>query len=188
MKAGDKLADVANATMGAAQNIANQGAEIAKRKWKEVGGAEGVKQKAKTYAETVKKGFVPDEGAKGVGQVTSRFRNLWSGSKYGKITIIAVSLILCWLVFGGGNSGSSRSMTKEEWKEKVNKKFPGFLMQDSFPNRNKFMSVIGKPTRTQSVNGEPFWYYQCSDGMIQMQLCWAGPDQDGMALSCINEY
>ncbi|HNT37240.1 MAG TPA: hypothetical protein PKH07_19770, partial [bacterium] len=95
------LTEMAKTTIGAAQHLADQGTSIAKNKWKDVGGTEGVKQKAKTYVEAVKHGFAPDEGAKGVGQVTSRVKNLWRSSKYGKVTIIAASLILCWLLFGG---------------------------------------------------------------------------------------
>lgn len=100
-------------------------------------------------------------------------------------TVVAA---VCGLFLGLVGCGGNSSMTKEEWKAKVDKDLPGFLVANSYPEKSKFTSAMGKPERTQTVGGDQYWYYRCSDGLIQMQLTVVPGRENVMVLSAINDY
>ena len=80
------------------------------------------------------------------------------------------------------------SITKDQWKDKVEKSFPGFLLMSEYPDKTKFTAALGKPDRTQSVGGDVYWYYRCSDGMVQMKLAVVPGREKILVLSAINDY
>jgi hypothetical protein len=100
---------------------------------------------------------------------------------------VTLTVVVCGLFLGLVGCGSS-SMTKDEWKAKVEKDFPGFLVADKYPEKAKFTSAMGKPARTQTVGGDLYWYYRCSDGMIQIKLAVVPGRENIMVLSAINDY
>jgi DNA-directed RNA polymerase subunit RPC12/RpoP len=117
--------------------------------------------------------------------------------------IIAVSVIAH---IGGsfGKSGGTSSsdtrrsvlpisgrMSKEQWWNKLedNKlKFPGNRAVMNV-QKEDFIRIMGKPNRTQSVGEQTFWYYDCSDGQIQMVISGWVLERDGKIFAdTINEY
>jgi len=70
-----------------------------------------------------------------------------------------------------GALGGGR-MTRKAWMEKVRKNDllrQGGLDIDQLP-KDKFLSVMGEPDKSQAVGNEIIWYYHCTDGEIQMIL------------------
>ena len=59
-----------------------------------------IKEKAGETFDEIKTGFKADEGTTGFKAFTSSTKNLWSSSKAGKISIIAISLIAFFVIFG----------------------------------------------------------------------------------------
>ncbi len=60
-------------------------------------------------------------------------------------------------------------MTKEPWRAKVNRHFE--LVGNQFLDAVKadeFKRVMGAPSRTQAIGDHVYWYYDCSDGVIQI--------------------
>ncbi len=75
-------------------------------------------------------------------------------------------------------------MSKSEFRKQL-----GPLAQSGVVNWRKdaFIKVFGTPTRTQVIDNQWLWYYDCSDGMIQIELNM-NPDTVGMVYGRINEY
>lgn len=103
-------------------------------------------------------------------------------------SILTVAAIVCGMALGLVGCGGGSSATKEEWKAKVEKNFPGFLQATVYPEKTKFTSVMGKPARTQTVGGDIYWYYNCSDGILQMQLAVVPGKENILVLSALNDY
>jgi len=98
----------------------------------------------------------------------------------GCLGLIVLLMLLGWIgemagCNGGGGTGQateSAKPTKAEWKAKFGEKF-GFsakmgIVENLKPDQ--FKSVMGAPDRTQTIGDDAFWYYECSDGMIQLEL------------------
>jgi hypothetical protein len=69
--------------------------------------------------------------------------------------------------------------TKAEWLEKVKKQFSCTVIGDSiffrelpskgsFARLDDFLKAIGNPDDSQFIGGHRIWYYECSDGTIQL--------------------
>lgn len=106
--------------------------------------------------------------------------------KVGKIACLTA--MFCGLLLVALGCGSGRSMSKEQWKAQVTKSFPGFLQMGEYPDKAKFTAALGKPDRTQSLGGDVYWYYRCSDGMIQLKLAVVPGRENLMVLSAFNDY
>ena len=64
-----------------------------------------------------------------------------------------------------------KGLTKEQWKQKVANHFPVSVNQISgMISPDDFKAEIGTPDRTQTVGDNTYWYYNCSDGVIQMVI------------------
>ena len=53
---------------------------------------------------------------------------------------------------------------------------------------SKFKSVFGEPIRTQTIQGQTYWYYKCVDGLIQVvaiDLSQTGPN---FLIQSVNDY
>lgn len=65
--------------------------------------------------------------------------------------------------------------TKEEWKNKLVLKLKPAYSLDMVDllaaydcSKKKFMEVMGKPDRVQRIGNDLTWFYECSDGTIQL--------------------
>jgi hypothetical protein len=77
------------------------------------------------------------------------------------------------------------SRSKAEWKKKYTERFGrSFIGIPAI----QLKQVFGEPDKTQTVGNQAYWYYDCSDGMIQVIL----PDPRIMGNSAliegINDY
>ena len=61
-------------------------------------------------------------------------------------------------------------LTKAQWKDKAIQAFGWMTIIPLSAPAARFQQVMGKPNRTQTVGNETYWYYECSDGMIQMEM------------------
>ncbi len=91
-----------NAVLSTTIYLSRQAFALAKKKFDEAGGTEGIKKKAVEFGTEVKAGFVPDADKAGFKRHASRFSNLWKSGKAGKTTLIAAAIIVLLLVFGRG--------------------------------------------------------------------------------------
>ena len=101
---------------------------------------------------------------------------------------------LLWLTLGvaigAAALGCGASQTKEEWWAKLEKggfKYPANRLVVG-KDRAKFLKVMGKPDRIQSVGDYTFWSYRCRDGQIQMVMQTWLLDNGQIATESINEY
>lgn len=78
----------------------------------------------------------------------------------------------------------SRAMTKADWKKAYYNRFP----VGSIVTVAKFKSVFGEPSRTQTVQNDAFWYYACSDGVIQVVLNNPSVLGSGACIQSVNDY
>ena len=96
--------------------------------------------------------------------------------------------------FGSGDGLSLPSFgrqTKEEWMEKVkrNQFYNDYQRQILGIKKDAFVKVMGKPAKTQAVGKQLMWYFECSDGQIQMVINKAMMDIAGeINTEMINEY
>ena len=52
----------------------------------------------------------------------------------------------------------------------------------------EFKSIFGDPSKTQSREGVTYWYYECSDGTIQIELIDPNVSGGRMLIKEVNEY
>ena len=79
--------------------------------------------------------------------------------------------------------------TKAEWLAKVVSRYgqsARFRVIENWPV-NGFKSFMGEPDRTQTFGDHAFWYYDCSDGVIQLSL-FAGNLAAGVMGGNINDH
>lgn len=114
------------------------------------------------------------------------------------MVVLSAAVLLAGLVGcakgGGGSSSTAESSaakksTKAEWKAKFGSKFGQTAQMGIVENLkpDQFKSVMGSPDRTQTIGDDAFWYYECSDGMIQLEL-FAPNLAVGMMQGKINDY
>jgi ankyrin repeat protein len=83
----------------------------------------------------------------------------------------------------------SKQLTKAQWREKARKYWnPGGAV--NVTTTSNFKALFGEPSRTQVVEGTAYWYYECSDGTIQVEL--VNPNMPGVGgkllINSINDY
>jgi len=80
-------------------------------------------------------------------------------------------------------------MTKAEWKAKLNQHFGNLAQMGVIAawNANDFKKLMGEPSKTQSVGQSAYWYYDCSDGTVQLELN-SGALMSGLMQGKINDY
>ena len=62
--------------------------------------------------------------------------------------------------------------TKSQWREKLNAHY-GQLAQlnvIAYAKTAEFKKFMGSPDRTETIGDEADWYYECSDGTVQLSL------------------
>ena len=112
-----------------------------------------------------------------------------------KITLVIV--VICIVLFaalsGGGGGHGTKNLTKAEWRTKLVGHYkPGTdysIKMSILPSVSSedFKSFMGSPNSTQTVGGESYWYYECSDGMIQLSMSTPALSQ-GIMQGNINDY
>jgi hypothetical protein len=118
---------------------------------------------------------------------------------FGCVGAIILLLAIGWLADMAGcdsdlktNSSSgpgTKAISKAEWRSKVRPYYnPGGGI--SVTTIANFKALVGEPTRTETVEGTAYWYYECSDGTIQVEL--VNPNMPGVAgkmlINAINDY
>ncbi len=87
-----------------------------------------------------------------------------------------------------GNAVSAINLTKAEWKTLLAKRIPAFAVAGAIMVRQAdFVRWFGNPMRTQTVGDRAYWYYQCTDGTIQLDLD-AGNLHVGDVVGRVNDY
>jgi hypothetical protein len=64
-------------------------------------------------------------------------------------------------------------ITKEEFRSKlqeIRRDNKLSTMEDHKNLREAIIQAFGKPSNTQTIAGQSFWYWQCQDGIIQMKV------------------
>lgn len=76
------------------------------------------------------------------------------------------------------------TVTKAEWMRRFQANDPRHTLMPV----QKFKNLFGEPSNTQNVGGQVYWYYECTDGTIQLVM--ADPNASGgiMAISDVNEF
>lgn len=106
-----------------------------------------------------------------------------------------IFLALCaigWTVLLSGCSGGSPTApkpTKAAWRAKLAAN-NGQVAQLGIINNlqpAQFKSVMGEPEKTQTIGEQAYWYYQCSDGTIQLEL-YAPNLAVGVMQGKVNDY
>jgi hypothetical protein len=65
----------------------------------------------------------------------------------------------------------SRTTDKETWKAVLAKLAPAWAAGGPLVvQKNIFLKKFGKPTRNETEEDTVFWYYECTDGAIQLEL------------------
>lgn len=63
------------------------------------------------------------------------------------------------------------AISKEQWKTALGRINPVFAQGGVIQMRkDNFIEIFGEPQKTQTVGDSVYWYYQCSDGFIQLTL------------------
>ncbi len=102
-------------------------------------------------------------------------QNQASQGLLGCLGIIVLVLIIAWLsnIAGcnetGQQSTSPHLPSKAEWRQKVRPYWnPGGPIK--LTTIADFKNLVGEPSHTQTMEGIAYWYYECSDGSIQLEL------------------
>jgi hypothetical protein len=112
----------------------------------------------------------------------------------GCLALVLVVFLLLIIVgyFTGGDSGSKsqpKVLSKVEWRARVVKHYGQVAQLNIVYNwrPSEFKALMGEPESTQTIGDQAFWYYQCSDGMIQLDL-YAPNLAAGVMQGKINDY
>lgn len=90
---------------------------------------------------------------------------------------------------GGSSSTTTKGPTKAEWRAKLAANY-GQVAQMGILNNLRpaqFKSVMGEPSKIQTIGDSAYWYYICSDGTIQLEL-YAPNLAVGVMQGKINDY
>lgn len=114
------------------------------------------------------------------------------GGTLGCLTAFLIIYAIGWVGLRsgcGGGSPTTQSPTKAEWRAKLAANY-GQVAQLGIINNlqpAQFKSVMGEPRKTQTIGEQAYWYYQCSDGTIQLEL-YAPNLAFGVMQGKINDY
>jgi ankyrin repeat protein len=78
----------------------------------------------------------------------------------------------------------SKNMTKADWRKAYYARFPA----GAIVTVAKFKSAFGVPGRTQTVEQDAYWYYECSDGVIQVVLNDPSVFGSGACVQSVNDF
>jgi hypothetical protein len=86
-------------------------------------------------------------------------------------------------------AGCGHKQTKEEWKTKLSQQNQMFAAAGIVHmKKDDFIKLMGSPDKTQTVGGKVYWYYDCKDGMIQLEANDGALQYQGMLIGRANDY
>lgn len=87
------------------------------------------------------------------------------------------------------SSNEAVKLNKAQWKAKLTDKYGALVGMGTIAgwNKTEFQQLMGTPATTQTVDGTAFWYFECSDGTIQLELN-SGALSAGLMQGKINDY
>lgn len=90
---------------------------------------------------------------------------------------------------GGKTSAETGKLNKAQWRAKLADKYGALVEMGTIAGWDKveFQQLMGAPSKTQSVEGTALWYFECSDGTIQLELN-SGALSAGLMQGKINDY
>ncbi len=104
------------------------------------------------------------------------------------IVLVLVIAFIGVMLTGCGNSPvTPPAITKAEWRQKC---LPYYNIGGSrrIASIAEFKRVMGDPASTQTINGSAYWYYDCSDGVIQVELIDPSSAGNQLLIQTINDY
>jgi len=93
------------------------------------------------------------------------------------------------VINGSPASQTTQKLTKSQWRDKLTAHYGQPARMNIIPNwqPNEFKKIMGDPDRTQTIGDHAYWYYDCSDGTIQLSL--NAPDLAfGIMQGHVNDY
>lgn len=102
------------------------------------------------------------------------------------VVVLATSLVGC---DQGTPSVEAKKPTKAEWRANFANRFGQTASMGIVDNLkpDQFKQAMGEPKSTQTTGDQAYWYYECSDGMIQLEL-YAPNLSVGMMQGKVNDY
>ena len=79
---------------------------------------------------------------------------------------------------------NSKALSKAEWKRAYYNRFP----TGAIVTVGNFTRMFGKASQTQTVGQEAYWYFECSDGTIQVVLNDPNLMGAGACIQSVNDY
>lgn len=139
---------------------------------------------------------------------TSNQKTKWSQKKLGPLGTVAVLAVVVLVAIGvmavfmtpdkstttekptsNSSDETAKVLTKAEWKAKLSQHFGNYAQMGVIAGfkMNDFKKLMGEPSKTQSVGQSAYWYYDCSDGTVQLELN-SGALMAGLMQGKINDY
>jgi hypothetical protein len=94
---------------------------------------------------------------------------------FGCAALILLIVSVAWLAEDAGcnstpsNPGATAKPSKAEWRQKVRPYWnPGGPIKVA--TIADFKALVGEPSHTETVEGVAYWSFECSDGIIQVEL------------------
>jgi hypothetical protein len=85
-------------------------------------------------------------------------------------------------------SDSPRLISKAEWRQKALPYYNPSGGGRKLTTVADFQNVLGAPSQTQTIEGHAYWYYDCSDGTIQVVLIDPAMTGGQLAIDSINDF
>jgi TPR repeat protein len=80
-------------------------------------------------------------------------------------------------------------LTKDQWRAEVGKVQPLFAATGVLKMaRNDFESLCGVPDKTETVGNDVYWYYSCSDGVLQLIMDKNVLNSGTIIITRVNDY
>jgi hypothetical protein len=133
-----------------AQEHTRKGLDDANAAFQAAGGVNGIKEKAKSFASSIRQGFVPDANRVGPERQLSRFANLWRSGMPGKISLSAAGVISAFLLLSMVTGGRNDS---EHSSRETPKTSP--VPQNTLQPRNPDSSTASAPQQRTSPPTRP---------------------------------
>jgi hypothetical protein len=91
---------------------------------------------------------------------------------------------------GSAFPNHSDKPTKAQWKAKFAEKNPLFAQTGTVLQafKQQFVSLMGEPDRSEVNGNDAYWYYDCSDGIIQVVFNATAGNRTGFLQGQINDY
>jgi hypothetical protein len=112
---------------------------------------------------------------------------------FGCLGIIAVLFIIGLIAQIGGCDKTTdpqkgeHALTKAQWRQKALPYYNPGGGGRKVTTVADFKGVMGEPARTETLGGYVYWFYDCSDGTIQVKLIDPAMSGGTLAIETIND-